>query len=120
MNKNLTILVTGGRDYKNKERVKSTLDSFNNGPRIKKLVFGDAKGADTLALEYAIENSIPYSLYKAQWDLFGLLAGPIRNTKMLNSNDVDMVVAFPGGKGTANMIKQATDRGIVIFEVFNE
>jgi hypothetical protein len=36
---------------------------------------------------------------------------------MLDEGIPDLVVAFPGGRGTANMVRQARERGFEILEV---
>ena len=48
---------------------------------------------------------------------FGSGAGPIRNSKMLAEGKPEMVLAFPGGRGTANMVKRARSAGVSVCEV---
>jgi hypothetical protein len=55
--------------------------------------------------------------YKAKWDKYGKSAGPIRNKKMLDEGKPDLVFAFPGGPGTNNMIKQAKEKNILIYNI---
>lgn len=43
-------------------------------------------------------------------------AGPIRNQQMLDDGKPDLVVAFPGGKGTADMVRRARVAGIPTIE----
>lgn len=77
------------------------------------IIQGGAKGADHAALEFSREfYPIQNLTYNALWNKYGKAAGPIRNQEMLIDGKPDLVVAFPGGKGTANMIKQATDRKV--------
>ncbi len=49
----------------------------------------------------------------AKWETYGKAAGPIRNREML-LNLPALVVAFPGGKGTADMVRQAERAGIPV------
>ena len=56
-------------------------------------------------------------LIPAKWKLHGKAAGPIRNQLMLVEHKPDMVLAFPGGKGTANMIKIARWNGVPIVDL---
>jgi len=42
--------------------------------------------------------------YPADWETYGRAAGPIRNQKMLDSEQINLCVAFPGGAGTADMV----------------
>jgi UDP-N-acetylmuramoylalanine-D-glutamate ligase len=60
---------------------------------------------------------IPVETYEADWDTHGKAAGPIRNKRMLDEGKPDLVVAFPGGRGTANMISQARKAGVEVIEV---
>jgi hypothetical protein len=56
-------------------------------------------------------------MFPAQWDRYGEAAGPIRNAWMLEFGKPDLVVAFPGGRGTADMISKARKAGIEVCEV---
>ena len=57
-------------------------------------------------------NGVVVEEFKADWDKFGRAAGPIRNAQMLREGKPDLVVAFPGGRGTANMVAQAKARAL--------
>lgn len=125
-----TILVCGGRDYNDKATLYATLDKIcferdwkfgpepdgNWLPNVR-LVNGKARGADTLATDWAITNWCAFKEYPADWDTHGKAAGPIRNQQMLDSEAIDLVVAFPGGRGTADMVKRARDKGIEVIIV---
>jgi hypothetical protein len=52
-------------------------------------------------------NYVPVIEFPANWKVYGRAAGPIRNMKMLLEGKPDLVVAFPGGIGTADMVKKA-------------
>lgn len=109
------ILVCGGRDYVHKWKVFEILDLFKG--QVQFIIHGAARGADLLAREWALINSIEELPFKADWDRFGLAAGPIRNKKMLVEGHPDLVIAFPGGKGTANMITQAEKAGVTVMKI---
>lgn len=55
--------------------------------------------------------------FEADWHTHGRAAGPIRNRRMIEEGKPDLVVAFPGGRGTANMVNQARAAGIEVREV---
>ncbi len=120
--KELAVIVCGGRDYNDYSNLCKLLDEV--APTF--IIHGGANGADSLAGQYASQNNIPCKVFKAEWDKHGKGAGPIRNAKMLNSllsmNIDKAVVAFPGGKGTANMISLAEDFNVKVIklEQFNE
>lgn len=44
----------------------------------------------------------------------GKAAGPIRNQRMLDEGKPDLVVAFPGGRGTADMVRRAKAAGVPV------
>ena len=48
----------------------------------------------------------------AEWHRLGRKAGPIRNQRMLDEGKPDLVVAFPGGTGTAGMVALACKAGV--------
>jgi hypothetical protein len=52
---------------------------------------------------------------KAEWKKYGPAAGPIRNQRMLDWGP-DLVVAFSGGKGTADMVRRARAAGVEVIE----
>lgn len=81
------------------------------------IIEGGARGADRLARNYAKVMDIPCETYDAEWDKYGRGAGPIRNKRMLIEGKPDLVVAFPGGGGTANMIEQSRKAGIRVMEL---
>ncbi len=76
------------------------------------MAHGGAHGADSIAADYAKQAEIVCTSYPAKWDVFGNRAGPIRNTQMLNDFRPDVVVACPGGKGTADMVRKAEAAGV--------
>lgn len=108
------VLVCGGRDYTDWDTVWGVLDDHVHREDI--IVQGGAKGADALAVQWARESGVPSAEVLADWEAFGKSAGAIRNSWMLRLKP-DKVIAFPGGKGTANMIKLAKEAGVEVIEV---
>ena len=84
---------------------------------ITEIISGGARGADTLAEEWADENNIPKTIVKADWKTHGKAAGPIRNQQMLDLKP-NMVVAFPGGNGTADMVRRSKKANFEVIEVY--
>lgn len=110
----MRVLVCGGRNYTDYEKLAAVLDELDLNERFTTLIEGGAKGADSLAKNWAVIRDIIVEEYKANWDTYGKSAGWIRNTEMLVKGKPDLVIAFPGGKGTHNMIRQATQAGIKV------
>ena len=81
------------------------------------MISGHARGADQLAEQWAKENKIPTRLFPADWDIYGKRAGYLRNVKMLEEGNPDLVVAFPGGKGTNMMVSIAQSADIPVIKI---
>jgi len=111
------VLVCGGRDYQDYNRVISALDAVHAKRRITLIIEGGANGADSHAAIWADNNGIPRCVFPANWEFHGKRAGPIRNQVMIEVMKPDGVVAFPGGRGTADMIRRARDARITVWEV---
>lgn len=113
------VAVTGGRDYRDIDRVFAELRAIHTSDRgpITKLIQGGAKGADRIAVAWADNHMIEVVTYPADWELYGRMAGPIRNREMLDDGKPDVLVAFPGGKGTASCVREARKLGIEVIEV---
>lgn len=106
------VLVCGGRDFEDWATVQETLDAVHAEHIIDLIIHGGATGADSLGGRWAHENKIPVARYEANWEYIGRSAGPIRNQSMLRFGKPDLVLAFPGGRGTDNMVKQAEAAGV--------
>jgi hypothetical protein len=76
------------------------------------LIHGDARGADRTAGTWAMLRGVPREVFKARWAEEDGAAGPLRNQRMLDIGQPDLVVAFPGGSGTADMVARARKAGI--------
>lgn len=118
------LLVCGGRRYGDGDRVRAVLDRTADRVEILAVRHGGAFGADKLAGMWAEENGYPVQVYPADWNRYGKGAGPIRNQAMVDAHDpavpssrVVAVVAFPGGEGTADMVRRARAAGIPVWEV---
>lgn len=106
----MRVLVCGGRDYNDWDVFCNVLDHFQPD----EIISGMARGADTLAVTYASRFKIPLLAFPANWDAHGRSAGPIRNQQMLDEGKPDLVVAFPGGRGTADMVRRARKAGVAV------
>lgn len=106
--------VTGGRGYSDATWVNTVLDAIHAECTILVLVEGGATGLDTLARAWAIARGIPVETYAPDWKQHGKAAGPIRNGQM--ADVIDALAAFPGGRGTADMVRQARKRRMPVYE----
>lgn len=107
----MKILVCGGRDFEDEGLMGYILDGYQP---IDEVIHGMARGADRMGGAYAEVRGIPVRQFPADWERDGRGAGAIRNTRMLKEGQPDIVVAFPGGRGTQNMINQAIKAGVKV------
>lgn len=106
------VLVFGGRNFTDKKAVYNSLDLMaewkqsdidgEGSTASLYVISGCARGADTLALDWAQFRECPTAEYPADWDQYGKVAGFLRNQEML-SEDPDIGLMFPGGNGTRDM-----------------
>jgi len=102
------VIVCGGRDYENWQHVHSELDNLHKQIPITHVIHGNAPGVDKFAGEWARKNGAQEVVCSANWDKFGTRAGPLRNRAMLKLSH-NLLLAFPGGRGTADMLRQAEE-----------
>lgn len=111
----MKVLVCGGRDYSDREALERALDRIHAETPITCLIEGGAMGADYLACVWSAKRQIEgHRRFSADWVMHGRSAGPIRNQRMLDEGKPDLVVAFPGGRGTADMIRRAEAAGVPV------
>jgi len=114
----MNVAVIGNRDFEDYLLLEKVLNKFD----IHLITSGGAKGADSLAEEYAKNKGIEINVIEAKWDDFSepcvikynqygkkynTLAGFKRNQEIIKA--VDVVIAFWDGKspGTRDSIKKA-------------
>lgn len=88
-------------------------------PEHAEVITGGATGADQYAARWAHQNGRVSTVVPAEWERYGRKAGPLRNRKMLDL-EPHLVIAFPGGRGTRNMISQARIADVPVAEVTEE
>lgn len=124
--KEFRVLVCGGRDYDNRERLFRVLDQALQAATLAgksfTLIHGGCRGADTLAHVWATERQITIQggdirVYEADWERYKKAAGPIRNKLMLTSEHPHVIIACKGGNGTAHMMKIGREAGVPVLEI---
>ncbi len=106
----MRVLVCGGRNFLNRVAVYTELDRLK--PSV--VIHGAALGADGLAADWCATNNVPTEPYYPEWGKWGKAAGPIRNQRMIDEGKPDLVLAFSGGRGTADMVYRADKAGIPV------
>lgn len=105
----MRILICGGRKL-NSDHVATYLETLLEHMTDMFIIHGGAHGGDEGADKFAKKFGISTAIYLADWKQHGNAAGPIRNKKMLLEGKPDLIIAFPGGSGTDNMIHEAALR----------
>lgn len=104
----MRLAIVGSRNFKDYERLCAEIDKvIKKWGIIETIISGGAPGADTLAEKYSrdVLKKEPV-VYPADWKL-GRVAGPKRNTQIVD--DCTHMIAFPSqqGRGTQDSIKKA-------------
>ena len=104
MSETLKLMACGSRSMADKELVFAELDKFRKKNPSLVLISGGAKGADSIAEEWAKARGAPITQYKPDWKKYGRGAGIVRNKEMVLA--ADFVIAFWDGmsKGTKFVI----------------
>ena len=119
--RSLVIAAGGGRDLAwPQQRVAAELLARSGGRLVHLVLHGGARGADAAIGRAAQQLGWSSLVMPAQWQLHGRAAGPIRNRELLEQAVARaeahsspgyqasvLVVAFPGGTGTASLVQQA-------------
>ena len=117
----MKLLVCGGRDYWDWPTVQRALDAVHAKRPVTLVITGGARGADALAETWAAVRGIEctkdrYRIPAIDWKRLGPAAGPIRNQRMLDEQQPDGAVAFPGGASTADMVRRARAAGLKVYD----
>ena len=107
------VLVCGGLNYGDKAKVCAELDKLQ--PKL--VIHGGAGGADQHAASWADTHTIPCMCFAAPWFGAGHAGGPIRNRWMLEFGRPDLILAFPGGRGTESMTALSRAAGLPVTEI---
>jgi hypothetical protein len=107
----MRVLVCGGRDFMDRDWLFRELGALRCSRGVALIISGCALGADTLGIDWAEERGVEVARFPADWNKHRRAAGPIRNQQMLDEDRPDLV-AFSGGRGTADMVRRAMDAGI--------
>lgn len=129
----MRVLVCGGRGFGNtEEQRKLMLDTLyklkesysypydpcgKSAKSYLEIISGMADGADAFGARFARHFNLKLHEFPADWSRYGKGAGHMRNQQMLDEGKPDVVIAFPGGKGTADMVKRARFAGVEVIEV---
>lgn len=116
----MRVLVCGGRFFSDFRLLLARLDELHSAYGITCIIEGEAPGADQMARRWAEYRGVPFEAYRADWRRYGRReAGPIRNQRMLDEGKPEYGVAFPGGTGTADMVRRMKNINIPVWEILS-
>lgn len=112
-------LICGSRTWDDPYPIHQVIAALPNEAVI---ISGIAEGADLLAQRWANHIGHPTAIFPAEWGKHGKAAGPIRNQRMLDEGDPDVVWAFidkplEESRGTADMVRRAKEAGVPVYVV---
>lgn len=114
------VCVCGGRDFDDWHLLDYVLHHVTTWGKVGWMLSGGARGADKMATTWATQHRIATRSLFARWKAQGRAAGPIRNAELaaeLVKLPAVLVVAMPGGDGTADMIMQCNVLGLHVIDV---
>lgn len=109
----MKVIVAGSRHFSDKAFIREVLD--DSPFPITELVCGMARGVDSIARDWAIDNDIPVKEFPAAWELYGKRAGGMRNLEMAKYGDAAIVMMLDSSKGSASMIKIGLQKNLQMF-----
>lgn len=99
-----------------RQQLYDVLDAYHEAHQIDLIIHGAAPGADRCAMAWAFARRVKEKGFRAEWTKYRKGAGPMRNRRMLLEGKPDVVIAFPGDVGTADMVSKAKAAGVPILE----
>lgn len=101
----MKVAIVGSRSFNDYERLEQCIASISSD--IEVIVSGGAKGADSLAANYAREHGIELEEYLPEYSRYGRAATIVRNRQIVDASD--MILAFWDGcsKGTKSTLDYA-------------
>lgn len=112
----IRVLICGGREFQSRSLLCRVLDEAHDAEPFAVLIQGGAQGADRLAAIWAVEHGITVETFLADWSM-GRGGGPARNQRMIDDGRPCIAFAFPGGRGTADMVRRLKAANVPVYEV---
>jgi hypothetical protein len=101
------LAIVGYRHFTDYEVFTRIVNNYMLEYEIETIISGGAEGVDTMAKEYANEYEYNYIEFPADWTKYGVQAGPIRNTQIVQNCDRVLAFASTNSRGTFDTIKKA-------------
>jgi hypothetical protein len=115
--KEMRVIVCGGRHSREHKLVWKYLDQLLDAIPNLTIIQGGARGVDKFARDWCMKRGVDFINYPYPAGYGCRAGGPIRNRQMIVDGKPDFVVAFPGGRGTRNMVRQAREHWLKVVEI---
>jgi len=109
----MKVIIAGSRDIADMSKVEAAIR--HSKFKITEVVGGGCSGVDRLGWRWAVDNKIPFTLFKANWNRYGKYAGPIRNREMACYADALIAVWDGKSRGTRSMLNEAAEKGLKVY-----
>ncbi|CEG10287.1 DUF2493 domain-containing protein [Bradyrhizobium sp. AUGA SZCCT0051] len=113
----MRLLVCGGRHFEDAEMVHHELTALHWRKPISVVVHGSIAGVGIIAEAWARRHGIAVVRYPPNWEFYGKKAEGLRSDFMLTDSRPDFVVAFPGGRHTADLVQRAINVGLAVLAI---
>ncbi|WP_248805026.1 DUF2493 domain-containing protein [Pseudomonas sp. MWU13-2100] len=110
----MRVLICAGRYYLNAAMCRKALEAYHQTRRISVLIHGGNQFLGSEVEDWARENGTHLVRYPSNWQLYGKQAERRRNQFMLTDSEPELVIAFPGGHDTEELLAQAKAMNIEI------
>lgn len=108
----MRVIICGGRNYDDADAIRRALDGLHRQSAITVLIHGSLPALGGPAEAWARDHEVDVIRYPANWSKLGKLAETRRNSFMLADSRADVVLAFPGGRHTADLVRTARESGM--------
>lgn len=112
-----TTIVSGSRTITDYELFKRFMAECPFLDQITTVFFGDAKGVDAMILRWCKENGRTYQKFKAEWNIYGKGAGPVRNQEMIQAGADSACILWTGARstspGSADMLRRVEEHQLL-------
>ena len=105
----MKLAIVGSRTFNDFSKLETFIKSKIDISKITTIISGGARGADTLAEQFAGKYGIDLKVFHAAWDTFGKRAGYIRNKDIVDNCDVLIAFWDDISKGTKHSIDLADE-----------
>ena len=114
----MKIIVCGSEDYQNSQLLTKTLREYTKRHKVSVIVLGQSNGAETLAAEWAMQNSIRLTIVPTNRQMQGVEATIERNNRIVETHrDAAAVLHFMGCANSEDLCQRALRRNIAVDDV---